>query len=324
MRKNRARVRENRSIVSGDEIFGILIHVTLKQAVLVAHGNATSRVSIFDHQRRHVATGWYSNEGDYGDSEVSGCPRAHVGYSNYDMPKGQKWGTALYAGLCVGARVSNLGAPLPRHHGPNNSCISSSKDSRSESADEWWDRALKRGFSSRETLSAETNESHTIWLSENKKYGTDIVRAIENYLESVHDIYGATFSLPRIEVEVEDSKEIEVDVLPFKPSDGASGVSDLTLCTFPNASRLSFSDMEWLEEDDVADFNVDVLRALDLREADEGVVALVRRVAEINDALDVFEEIHATRSNRRRNGMTPEQQAAARRIRLADWAALEN
>jgi len=323
MRKNRARVRENRNIVSGDEIFGILIHVTLKQAVLVAQGYEGNRVSIFDHQRKRIATGWYSNEGDYGYSEASGCPRAHVGYSNYDMPKGQKWGTALYAGLCVGARVSNLGAPLPRHHGPNNSCISSAEP-RDVPADRWWDRALERGFSSRETISTETNESHTIWLSKNKKYGTDIARAIENYLESVHDIYGATFSLPSIEVEVEDSKEIEVDVLPFKPSDGASGVSDLTLCTFPNASRLSFSDMEWLEEDDVADFNVDVLRALDLREADEGVVALVRRVAEINDALDVFEEIHATRSNRRKNGATPEQQAAARRIRLADWAALED
>jgi hypothetical protein len=82
--------------------------------------------------------------------------------------------------------------------------------------------------------------------------------------------------------------------------------------------------MDWLKEDDVSDFNVDVLRVLDLREADEGVVALVRRIAEIKGALDVFEETHATRSNRRRNGMTPEQQAAARRIRLADWAALED
>jgi hypothetical protein len=322
MRKNRARVREN-GLDSGDNIFGILIHVTLKQAVLVAQGYERNRVSIFDHQRNRIATGWYSNAEDYGDSEVSGCPRVHVGYSNYDMPKGQKWGTALYSGLCVGARVNNLGAPLPRHDGPNASCISSAEP-RDVPADRWWDKALKRGFSYREEFESEVTRPFEVRLREGKKYGGDIEQAISEYLENVHDIYGASFALPYIDGTTSKHTRVEVDVLPFLPSSGGSGVSDLTLCTFQNAPRLSFSDMDWLKEDDVSDFNVDVLRVLDLREADEGVVALVRRIAEIKGALDVFEETHATRSNRRRNGMTPEQQAAARRIRLADWAALED
>jgi hypothetical protein len=42
-------------------------------------------------------------------------------------------------------------------------------------------------------------------------------------------------------------------------------------------------------------------------------------------ALDVLEENLSTpRSNRRSNGLTPAQQAAARRVRLADWADLED
>jgi threonyl-tRNA synthetase len=47
--------------------------------------------------------------------------------------------------------------------------------------------------------------------------------------------------------------------------------------------------------------------------------------AEVMGALDVLEENLSTpRSNRRFNGLTPAQQAAARRVRLADWADLED
>jgi hypothetical protein len=56
-----------------------------------------------------------------------------------------------------------------------------------------------------------------------------------------------------------------------------------------------------------------------------GLVALVRRVAKVMGDEGVLEEnLSAPRSNRRSNGLTPAQQTAAKRVRLADWADLED
>jgi hypothetical protein len=155
----------------------------------------------------------------------------------------------------------------------------------------------------------------------------NMVEAIQEYLE-VHDIYGAEFDVPTISgthTTSVGSREIDVDILPFNPESGATGISGMVLCTFKNAPKMNLDDLSWLTEDEVSDFNVDVLRLLDLREADEKAVALVRRVAEVMGALDVLEENLSTpRQNRRYNGLTPAQQAAARRVRLADWADLED
>ncbi len=328
MRKSRARQNG-----PGGNIIGLVMHAKLRQ-VTIARANQDSYVFVSDHALHHVARGWYGGGGKYLLAEASGYPRAHVG-SNNNLPRDSGWGSVLYNSLCVGARVHDLGADLPEMN-VSASGICSDSESREPPASRWWASANRNGFSYTESVEVEeereTTEDFEILPSPRgseyarNKYWS-LVEAIQEYLE-VHDIYGARFDVPTISgtyVETSGPRELEVDILPFNPEGGATGISGMVLCTFKNAPKMDLDDLSWLTEDEVSDFNVDVLRLLDLREAAEKVVALVRRVAEVMGALDVLEENLSTpRSNRRSNGLTPAQQAAARRVRLADWADLED
>ena len=326
----RSHVRQNGP---GGNIIGLLMHPKLRQ-VTIARTNQDSYVFVSDHAFHLIARGWYGGNERYALAEASGYPRAHVG-SNANLPRDSGWGSVLYNSLCVGARVHDLGADLPEMR-VSASGICSDSGSREPPASRWWASANRNGFSYTESVEVEdereTTENFEIDPSPRgseyaRKRYWNMVEAIQEYLE-VHDIYGAEFDVPTISgthTTSVGSREIDVDILPFNPESGATGISGMVLCTFKNAPKMNLDDLSWLTEDEVSDFNVDVLRLLDLREADEKAVALVRRVAEVMGALDVLEENLSTpRQNRRYNGLTPAQQAAARRVRLADWADLED
>ena len=309
-------------------ILGLLLHPKLRQVAIACTNGHT--VLVRDHALQHVAKGWY---GDDDETERSGYPRVHVG-TNANLPQSSGWGSVLYNSLCVGARVRDLGAMLPRM-GVSASGICSSSESRSSAASRWWNSANENGFSYIEQIEIEEDEIEEEFQIQPSPHGSEYGRrkywavreAIVEYLE-YRDIYGASFDMPTIEGTYTVSpgpRDLEVDILPFNPEGGATGISGMVLCTFKNAPDMDLDDLSWLTEDEVHDFNLEVLRLLDLREADEKVVALVRRVAEVMGDLNVLEENLSTpRSNRRPNGLTPAQQAAAKRVRLADWASLED
>ena len=229
--------------------------------------------------------------------------------------------------------------------------VSSSKGSRSRggrhTADSWWASAVKAGFAyeTEITFIVETEpeeESFRITpdrYGRNQRYYDAVVTAIDDYLQNVHDIYG-DWRMPEISGThlvgggEEEERKITANVLPFFPENGAKGISKLVLCTFHNAPRITrdgFSDLSWLTEDEVSDFEPDVLRVLNLSEASPEVIGLIRRVAEVMGATGVLEanetlprSVEARENRRRRNGDSAERRAAERRMRLDAWANLED
>ena len=355
--QKRSRVRGNNSgwpVEDSVALYGITFHPKTKTAVVV--GGYNNRLFVFDEKLNHVTGGWYQQyyDSSYSQSEETGYPRAHVGTES-SRPLGAGWGSALYNGLCIGARVRDLGARLPDMR-IKGSGISSTEATRSSSANRWWASAVKAGFAyeTEITVTVETDPEEESFEITPERYGRGqryydaIVEAINNYLENVQEIYGADWSMPEISgtYEVgggEEEHEITANVLPFEPENGASGISKLVLCTFKNApliTRDGFSDLSWLTEDEVSDFEPDVLRVLNLKEASPEVLGLIRRVAEVMDASDVLEgnetlprldlahrmrqAAEGMRNRRRSNGDSAERQAAERRMRLDAWANLED
>ena len=335
-------------------IYGITFQPKTKN-VVIAGGNGSydlEFLGIYDDHLSRVTEGWYQRYHDdsYSKSEETGYPRAHVGYDD-GRPLGAGWGSTLYNGLCIGARVRDLGADVPKM-GIEGSGISSTSNSRSGSADRWWDSAVEAGFAYETEIIAEPEEESFEITPERygrgQRYYDALVTAINEYLENVHEIYGADWSMPEISgtYEVgggEEEHEITANVLPFEPENGASGISKLVLCTFKNApliTRDGFSDLSWLTEDEVSDFEPDVLRVLNLKEASPEVIRLIRQVAEVMGASDVLEAnetlprldlahrmrqaAEGMRNRRRSNGDSAERQAAERRMRLDAWANLED
>ena len=345
--QKRSRVRGNDSGWPVDEakaIYGITIQPKIKMAIVVGEGYITRRLSIYSDRLNRVTDGWYQEYYDdsYSKSEDTGYPRAHVG-TDSSRPLGAGWGSALYNGLCIGARVRDLGARLPAMR-IQGSGISSSEGSRTEgsehTADKWWESAVAAGFAYETEITVETEpETFEITPRSSSRRGERhyyaIVEAINDYLESAHQIYDANWSMPEISGTYgAGEKEILANVLPFEPEYRATGISKLVLCTFKNAPRITrdgFSDLSWLTEDEVSDFEPDVLRALNLSEASPEVIGLIRRVAEVMGATGVLEDnetlprsVEARENRRRRNGASAERQAAERRMRLDAWADLDD
>ena len=343
--QKRSRVRGNNSgwpVEDSVALYGITFHPKTKTAVVV--GGYNNRLFVFDEKLNHVTGGWYQQyyDSSYSQSEETGYPRAHVGTES-SRPLGAGWGSALYNGLCIGARVRDLGARLPDMR-IKGSGISSTEATRSSSANRWWASAVKAGFAyeTEITVTVETDPEEESFEITPERYGRGqryydaIVEAINDYLQNVNEIYGADWSMPEISGTYTSSEgeDISANVLPFEPEHGASGISKFVLCTFKNAPRITrggFSDLSWLTADEVSDFEPDVLRVLDLSEASPEVIGLIRRVAEVMGATGVLEEnetlprsVEARENRRRRNGASAERQAAERRMRLDAWANLDD
>ena len=323
-------------------IYGITFQPKTKNVVIVGGSNRYDLefLGIYDDHLSRVTDGWYQKYHDdsYSKSEETGYPRAHVGYDD-GRPLGAGWGSTLYNGLCIGARVRDLGADVPKMR-IEGSGISSTSNSRSGSADRWWDSAVEAGFAYETEITVEPEEESFEITPERygrgQRYYDAIVEAINDYLQNVNDIYGADWSMPEISGTYTSSEgeDISANVLPFEPEYRATGISKFVLCTFKNAPRITrggFSDLSWLTADEVSDFEPDVLRVLDLSEASPEVIGLIRRVAEVMGATGVLEDnetlprsVEARENRRRRNGDSAERQAAERRMRLDAWANLDD
>ena len=323
----RSHVRQN---VVTDHALGLVMHPKTREIVIAFVQNPDINVVNISNVGRlyTIGSGWYMPH----RTDFFGYPRVHLGSNRFQ--KGAGWGSVLYNSLCVGARVHDLGASLP-HMDISASGVCSDPEDRTPEASRWWEGARKRGFSYVRTVRVEGERTGDFQIDPRLGARRDadgrefrkLHNAIREYLEDAHDISDFKINMPIIEGTGTyfDSYPIELDILPFYPENGATGISNMVLCTFKNAPEMSLKDLSWLTEDEVSDFNVDVLRLINLREADEKFVALVRRVAEVMGALDVLEEnLSAPRQNRRYNSLTPAQQAAARRVRLADWADLDD
>ena len=191
--------------------------------------------------------------------------------------------------------------------------------------------------------------------------GEPLVRAIIDYLEGNYELdvtalepftirarrdkRGDLTVLP-IEIKclgrirgVERQATIPVDVLPYLPTKGATGAGQMVLCNF-EPTYVSTRDMAvlpgtdgfvWVEEDFISDFNADVLRLLDLSDTPESVLSLIYAIVEAVGAQDALDDNPTlpragdrAHKSHRRNGLTPEQQAAAQRVHLDAWADLDD
>ena len=380
-------VRRN---VGSNKLFAIVMHAKTKKPMLAFSDDFD--VFVYDEHMGPVAQGHY----DVGYSrlnaapEGSGYPRAHTPIafvSTADIGRGL--GAVLYNSMAAGARARYVfggDQPSMRKVG---SGISSSSTSRSTDADNFWNKALEKGFSFRTEIAVELGSEQVNFsevIQPEDSYAKDVFYAVRGVfqgfdninkleiqpdaedsisadltsaiIEYLTDKYSVkVLSLDTYKIEVRRSKfgiekvmpisiqgvavlkdkknvkPIPIDVLPYTPTKGASGAGQMVLCNF-EPTYVSLKNMAalpglegyiWVERDVISDFNVNVLRLLDLTETPKPVMDLIEEIAAAYDALDVLEEnLSAPRSNRRSNGLTPAQQAAARRVRLADWADLDD
>jgi hypothetical protein len=302
------------------QTFAIILQPKSRQVVFAVLGPDENDVSIYDQFGEFIGRGWY--EDDYAlDGEY--LSRVHIGSNAFQKRTG--WGSALYTALCTGARMRDnfRDVDLPEMPSPASAVYSRPDDGRSRDASNWWAEAVKRGQAKKVESNEyeETEEEHERDISFNSRrseYG-GIVEAIGNYLEWNHDIYGAQYEIPDITVRWTETREdvIYFDVLAYDDT------SDLVLCNF--RPREITPDSGWPTREEIEDFNPDVLRLFDLSEAPEETIQLIRHIAKVMGAEDALKDNPTlTRQNRRYNGLTPAQQAAARRVRLADWADLDD
>jgi hypothetical protein len=302
------------------QTFAIILQPKSKQVVFAALGPNEDNVSVYNQFGEFIGRGWYGDDHALDGEYLS---RVHVGRNNFQ--KGTGWGSALYTALCTGARMREnfRDVDLPEMPSPA-SAVYSRPDDRSGDARNWWAAAVERGQAKKvrsgeyEEEEGEEREEEISFKSRRSEY-SDIVDEINNYLEWNHDIYSGQYEIPDIRVSWTTTEEIEImfDVLAYDDA------SDLVLCNF--RPREITPDSGWPTREEIEDFNPDVLRLFDLSEAPEETIQLIRHIAKVMGAEDDLKDNPTlTRSNRRYNGLTPAQQAAARRVRLADWADLDD
>lgn len=259
-------------------LLGLVVNPKLRKPVLVLVDESGRRSDVRIHAPDRETEEYigipYEGEGQYegGDSppsEITGYPRVHT--PSGVETKGAGYGTSLYTGLCLGARLDrDIGEDGWLRIGSKYSGtgICSSPDDRSSAADKWWESAKQRGLASDASgpvteegvyLSLDASDLSACGIEEDGKRIVHVSEAIgDTEADVAADVYVYQDAIDN-DLVVAAFAENKFDVSEFDPdivTEFWRGIRDGTA-----PKPLEIHD--------------DALVALDLRDVDERLVSLI-------------------------------------------------